>query len=285
VTAHLSRSTSVATEQEATATLPGGDLSYVVRRTPRARRLRLVVHPGRGLVVTLPPASSRGWAHADAMIEAFLVEREPWIRRHLDHHAATRARLAARPAIGSGREILYLGSAHSVRVEPAPAGARATRVSRVGGDHGDELVVERVPRDHRPTAAILEAWFRGRAREAISLALQRRGPGIGVVPGPIAIRDTTSRWGSCSRSGALSFSWRLILAPPPALESVAVHELCHLRIFGHGPAFQQLLATHAPDHTRWRRWLRQHAAELHAALDDPDPPALDRRYTSIFLDS
>ena len=162
----------------------------------------------------------------------------------------------------------YLGIPHRVRVEPAPAGVRATRVSRVGGDDGDELLVERFPRDRRPTVAILEAWLRGRARDAITAAIGRQAPAIGVHAGQITIRDTTSRWGSCSRSGALSFSWRLILAPPQALESVVVHELCHLVMFGHGPAFQRLLATHAPDHTRWRRWLRQHATELHAALDE-----------------
>jgi predicted metal-dependent hydrolase len=275
VTVSTGRSMAVASEQPATARLPGGDLPYLLRRTPRARRLRVVVHPDRGLVVTVPPASSRGWAHPDAMIRAFLVEREPWIRRHLDRAAVTRARLAARPALGAGREILYLGSPHRVHVAPAAVGARVTRIVRVGADDGDELVVERLARDQRPTAAILEGWLRARAREAIALEVARRAPAMSVRPGRITIRDTTSRWGSCSRSGALSFSWRLILAPPPALQSVVAHELCHLRQFGHGPAFKTLLAAQAPDHARWRRWLRQHATELHATLDEvaPEPAA------------
>ena len=87
------------------------------------------------------------------------------------------------------------------------------------------------------------------------------------MPRSVTIRDTTSRWGSCSRRGALSFSWRLILAPPAALDAVAAHELCHLRVFGHSPAFWALLETRVPDHAAWRRWLRRHAPELHAALD------------------
>jgi predicted metal-dependent hydrolase len=271
VTARHSRSAADLSEHTVTARLPGGDLTYVLRRSSRAQRLRLVVHPDRGLVVTLPPASSRGWARPDATVEAFLVEREPWIRRHLDRHAATRERLAARPPLTAGREILYLGVPHRVRVGAAPARARASRISRVGGDEEDELLLERIPRDRRPIAVLLEAWLRTRAREAVVLAVQRRSPAIGVAPGRLVIRDTTSRWGSCSRSGSMSFSWRLVLAPPPALESVVVHELCHLRVFGHGPAFQRLLATHAPDHAHWRRWLRQHSAELHAMLEDRDP--------------
>lgn len=271
MTTHVTRSVALVTEREVTARLPGGELTYVLRRTPRARRLRLVVHPDRGLVVTLPPASSRGWANPDAVVEAFLVEREPWIRRHLDRHAVTREQLAARPPLTAGREILYLGVPHRVRLGSAPVGARATSVSRVGGDGGDELVVERVARDRRPAARVLETWLRGRARESITRSLRHRSSAIGAHPGRVVIRDTTSRWGSCSQAGSMSFSWRLILAPPPALESVVIHELCHLRVFGHGPAFQQLLALHAPDHAHWRRWLRWHAAELHAMLEDPDP--------------
>jgi predicted metal-dependent hydrolase len=61
-------------------------------------------------------------------------------------------------------------------------------------------------------------------------------------------------------------AWRLVLAPPAVLETVVVHELCHLRVFGHGPRFWALVATRIPDHAVHRRWLRTHAAELHAAL-------------------
>lgn len=63
------------------------------------------------------------------------------------------------------------------------------------------------------------------------------------------------------------FSWRLILAPPEALETVVVHELAHLRVFGHGLRFWNLVASRRPDHLTWRRWLRSHSLELHAALD------------------
>ncbi len=132
-------------------------------------------------------------------------------------------------------------------------------MSRVGGDEDDELLVERTARERRDTATILEAWFRARARQLIDAAVLRHADALGVTPRSITIRDTTSRWGSCSRRGALSFSWRLVLAPPPALEAVVAHELCHLRVFGHSRAFWALLETRVPDHAAWRRWLRTHA--------------------------
>ena len=257
----------VVVESAATTRLPGGDLAYVMRRSPRARRLRITIHPERGVVVTLPPATSRGWARPQAIVDGFLAEREPWIRRHLERQQVALARLGARPSLDDGRLVPYLGQPHRVRVADAPPRSRASRVSRVGGDEGDELLVERVARDARPTAAILDAWFRARARAALLVALELHAPDLGVTPRRITIRDTTSRWGSCSRSGALSFSWRLVLAPPEALEAVAAHELCHLRVFGHGPRFRTLLASRVPRYAEWRRWLRRHAPELHAALD------------------
>jgi predicted metal-dependent hydrolase len=256
-----------ATESAHVARLPGGDLPYTLRRSPRASRLRVVIHPERGVVVTLPAATRRGWSRADGLVVDFLAEREAWLRRHLDRQAAARTRLLGRPSLDEGRLVPYRGDPHRVRVVPAPAGTRRSRVSRVGAEDGDELLVERAARDHRSTAAILEAWFRVRARADLDQAIARHAPALAVTPARITVRDTTSRWGSCSRKGNLSFSWRLVLAPPQALETVAAHELCHLRVFGHGPRFRSLLAGCVAEHAEWRRWLRHHAPELHAALD------------------
>jgi predicted metal-dependent hydrolase len=254
------------TETPALARLPGGDLPYLLRRSPRATRLRGTIHPERGVFVTVPSSTRRGWSRPDA-VSGFLAEREPWLRRHLARQAATRGILEARPALDDGRLVPYRGAPHRVRVVPAAAGVRASRVARVGGDEGDELVVERTAHDRRATAAILEAWFRARARADLQRAIERHAPALGVHPSSVTIRDTTTRWGSCSRRGALSFSWRLVLAPPEALDAVAAHELCHLRVFGHGERFWTLLASRVPEHAAWRRWLRAHAPELHAALD------------------
>jgi predicted metal-dependent hydrolase len=262
----MPRSQDQVVETDRLARLPGGDLPYVLRRSPRARRLRVTIHPERGVVVSLPPTSRRGWVRSDELVHGFLAEREAWIRRHLGRQEAVRARLDDRPPLEDGRVVPFLGLPHRVRVVAAPAGVRASRVSRVGGDEGDELLVERVSRDARPTADVLERWFRARARVAVEEALGRHSSALGVHATSVTIRDTTSRWGSCSRRGALSFSWRLVLAPPEALDAVAAHEACHLRVFGHGPRFWALLASRVPDHAAWRTWLRRHAPELHAAL-------------------
>ena len=75
---------------------------YILRRSTRSRRLRITIDPTAGLVVTVPVATRRGWAHPERMIDAFLREREPWIRRHLDAQARQRAELAARGGLADG---------------------------------------------------------------------------------------------------------------------------------------------------------------------------------------
>jgi predicted metal-dependent hydrolase len=255
-----------AVETPSRASLPGGDLDYTLRRSSRARRLRVTVDPRRGVIATVPGIRIPE-ARARALVEPFLAEREPWLRRHVARQAATAARIAAAGPIRDGSLLRYRGEPHRVRVVAGSPGSRRSRVERVGGDDEDQLVVTLAGTERRPLAAILEAWLRVRARDALDAAIARQAPTLRVTPARVTVRDTRSRWGSASRAGRLSFSWRLVLAPPMVLETVAVHELAHLRVFGHGPGFWALVAGRIPDHVAHRRWLRTHAAELHAALD------------------
>ena len=246
--------------------LPGGSLDYTLRRSPRARTLRVLVHPERGVVVTIPATTRRGWGAPERHVESFLGEREPWLRRHLARQARDRADLAAWGGLRDGATLRYRGDLHRLRIEPAQPGGRRSSVERVGGLEEDELIVRLATPDRRSTAALLEAWFKPRARAAIERDIARHASAMAVTPISIGIRDQRTRWGSASRKGRLSFSWRLILAPPEALETVVIHELAHLRVFGHGPSFWALVAARRPDHATWRRWLHDHSHELHGAL-------------------
>ncbi len=246
---------------------------YVLRRSARSRRLRITIDPEHGLVVTVPLATRRGWAHPERMIDAFLREREPWIRRHLDAQAHQRAELEARGGLADGAVVRYLGELHRLRVTAATGGRRST-VGRVVALGGPELHVRLLARDRDRAERVLETWFREQARFVIDATIADHAAALGVEPAVVAIRDPRSRWGSASRQGRLMFSWRLVLAPPEALETVVVHELAHLRVFGHGPRFWAVVASRRPDHIAWRRWLRTHSLELHGALASPSGQAL-----------
>jgi hypothetical protein len=225
----------------------------------------VTIDPRRGVIATVPGVRTSE-ARARALVEPFLAEREAWLRRHVARHAAAAAGIAAAGPLRDGSLLRYRGEPHRVCVIAGSPGSRRSRVERVGGDDEDQLVVTLASTERRPLATVLEAWMRVRARDALEAAIARHAPALGVTPARVTVRDTRSRWGSASRAGRLSFSWRLVLAPPGVLETVAVHELAHLRVFGHGPGFWAVVAGRIPDHAAQRRWLRAHAAELHAAL-------------------
>lgn len=248
--------------------LAGGVLAYLVRRSPRARRLRVTLDPRQGVIVTVPGSAPRGRSRPEPAIEAFLADRERWIRRHLDRYARERAELAARGGVTNGASIRFRGDLHRLRILADPqAGTPRTTVTRVGGPEGDELVVRLATGERRPIETILRDALVARARMAIQREIERHASALDVRPVEVGIRDPRTRWGSASRAGRLSFSWRLVLAPPEALETVVVHELAHLRVFGHGPRFWSVVASRRPDHATWRRWLRDHSVELHGALE------------------
>jgi predicted metal-dependent hydrolase len=261
------RSSGGAFEAPAIADLPGGPIPYMLRHSPRARGVRVVLHPDRGVVVTVP-ATRAGQRDGERRAVAFLAEREPWLRRHLGRQALLVAELAARGGATDGGTIPFRGRLHSIRVVPAVSGIRRSDVAAFP----DELVIHRVAADRHSEASILERWLREIARESIESAVVAHAESMRVAPNTVTLRDPRTRWGSASRTGRLSFSWRLVLAPPEALETVVVHELAHLRVFGHGPKFWALVASRRPDHRVWRRWLHDHSTELHTALDPPSSP-------------
>jgi predicted metal-dependent hydrolase len=248
-------------EAPAIAELPGGPLPYMLRRSPRARSVRVVIHPDRGVVVTLP-ATRSAIRDGERQATAFLADREAWLRRHLARQAQVEATIASRGGARDGGAIPFRGRLHRVRVVPAVSGIRRSDVI----PFDDELVIHRAPADRRSEAAILEGWLKHEARGIIEDVVAAHATALGVRPSGITLRDPRTRWGSASKAGRLSFSWRLILAPAEALETVVCHELAHLRVFGHGPRFWSIVASRRPDHRTWRRWLHDHATELHRAL-------------------
>jgi predicted metal-dependent hydrolase len=227
--------------------------------------MRLTIDPRHVAVVTVPARAARSKSDAERLAQSFVADRESWLRRHLDRQSKQLAGLAALGPLRNGATFTYRGVAHTVRVEAA-SGRHRTTVGREGGEFGDELVIRLSGSERRGLNAIVEAWLRSQARAAIEREIARHAKPMAVAPLAVTIRDARTRWGSCSRTRRLSFSWRLVLAPPEALETVVVHELAHLRVFGHGPAFWAIVASRRPDHRVWRRWLRDHAVELHGAL-------------------
>ena len=171
----------------------------------------------------------------------------------------TEARLEANRRahpVTDGSPILIGGERCTLRLRQ---GAR-----RAGRRIGDEyhLTLPRPDSDPDVRAAI-RATLSAVALERIRARLDFFAPRLGVVPGRVAIRDQKSRWGSCSRKGNLNFNWKLVMAPPQALDYVVVHELCHLHEFNHSPRFWALVESQLPDYAVWKKWLKTHTEDLY----------------------
>ena len=214
------------------------DLTYQVRRSDRARRVRVTVDATRGVEVVLPRRA------AEREAAAAIRELRPWIERRVAELARAQATVAAR-----GETVPYLGRSLALVSQPG-----RTRVTR----RDEELFVP-AGQGLRPA---LERWYRRSAREEISPRLDRACAMAGTSYSRLTIRGQRTRWASCSRNGAMSFNWRLLLAPEPVLDYVVWHEVCHLEVMDHSPRFWRLLADRSPGYREQLRWLRAHGATL-----------------------
>lgn len=215
-------------------------VDVAIRRSPRARRIQIRVAPVGGAVeLVLPPGATR----ADGL--AFLKAKEGWI-------AERTANALSRVPFEDGAILPFLGGALTVRrAGEGRAGARRD---------GDTLLVSGRPEDVPPR---VEAWLRRAARAEIEPRVREKAARLGKPHGRIALRDTTSRWGSCSSKGNLGFSWRLVMAPREVLDYVVAHEVAHLAEHNHGKRFWAHVARLCDDPESSRKWLRRNGAALH----------------------
>ena len=212
-------------------------IPYAIRRSPRARRVRVTVHPDASVEVVLPArAAEREAAKA-------VQELGPWIERRLQ--ALSRASDELRRTPGT---VPYLGE----ELWLVPQRGR-TRVHR----RGDELLVP----DGDPVPA-LERWYRTQARKEVAPRLDAACERAGTAYTRLTIRGQRTRWASCSSNGAMSFNWRLLLGPEEVLDYVVWHEACHLKVMDHSPRFWALLESRAPDWRVYARWLRRYGSTL-----------------------
>ena len=225
-----------------TVTVGGREIAYELARRSRMRMIRLTV-TGTGLRVSCPPGVPL------REVEQAIRSKERWLLRQaalLDSSPPPPLRDGdALPLLG-GRVELRLGTGdRSAWTFRRKEGRLAVRIAE-GAD----------------VDAVVEDWYRSVALRHLGALVARRARCM-TVPVPfVTVRDPRSRWGSCSARGALSLSWRLVMAPPRVGEYVVVHELAHLVEMSHSPAFWAVVERAMPGHRAERDWLRRHGPEL-----------------------
>jgi len=220
--------------------------TYLVRlrRNRSARRYTLRIHAAtREVLLTMPLRGSL----ADA--KAFAQRNGGWIATRL-------GRLPEAAPFVDGAIVPLRGRPHRIVHRP---GARGTVWTETVDGEALVCVAGGLPHIPRRVADYLKR----EARRDFDAASRRYARALGAAVARVTVRDTSSRWGSCSATGALSFSWRLILAPPHVLDYLAAHEAAHLVELSHAPRFWRIVRRICPEMDRAKAWLDAHGADLH----------------------
>jgi predicted metal-dependent hydrolase len=220
-------------------------MPLTIRQNERATRITLRIEPGgRALKMTIP----RGLAKRE--VNAFLDRHQGWLLTKL-------ARFSDETKLGHGGEITLRGIPH--------------RIHHTGNLRGLTEVVER---DGRPVLSVsglpehlgrrLATFLKKEARRDLERLVAYHAGSIRASVSSISMKDTRSRWGSCSSGGNLSFSWRIVMAPPIVIDYLAAHEVAHLKEMNHGPRFWALCRRLCPHMEEAKTWLKRHGSHLHA---------------------
>ena len=211
-----------------------------IRVSPRARRVGLRINAAEHTVELVLP---RGVSPSTGL--RFLAAKRGWIEARLEA-------LPQQVPFVEGAVVPVLGVFHRIRCDFDPM---APPVRIIDGEI-------RVRSDPLRLAGRVRAHLVARAQAEISRRAHRLAARIGREVARVSVRDTRSRWGSCSGQGNLSFSWRLIFAPEPVLEYVVAHEVSHLAEMNHGPRFWRLVESLTPNSAAPRAWLKRHRNRL-----------------------
>ncbi|NWG15221.1 MAG: M48 family metallopeptidase [Chloroflexi bacterium] len=235
--------------------LGGQKIAYSVRESARSRTIRLKISARGGLEVVIPAGAPLG----EKDVEALLLSRGGWILNH--YRQAQTTAPAPERRYASGETVLYQGRPVTLDVSLKANGRRAS----VALD-GDLLRVRLPASLEQPQAeaarAALESWYRAQAKACIPARAAELGDQFGFQFKRVTIKGQSTRWGSCSSKGNLNFNWRLMMAPPAALDYVIIHELCHLKEMNHSRRFWSLVGRFCPDYKTWVKWLKANGDRL-----------------------
>ncbi|MDY8109083.1 SprT family zinc-dependent metalloprotease [Fulvimarina sp. 2208YS6-2-32] len=210
------------------------------RENARAKRLILRIAPDGGAVVTVPPRTS------GKTLTDFVDRHRGWI--------AERAGGRRTPLLIENGAIIPV---RGERVRLSCLGGR--RVPRLDAEAG-ELSIGGLP-EHFPRR--VADYLKKEARTDLTAAVARHAETVGLQPKALTLKDTVSRWGSCTMDRRLSFSWRIVMAPPRVLDYLAAHEVAHFVEMNHSPAFWAVCRSLCPDMDEGRAWLKANGASLH----------------------
>jgi predicted metal-dependent hydrolase len=209
----------------------------------RAKRISIRIDVMEGCAVLVRPKRA-----TDAAVGAFLHKQRFWIEKHL-------AQLPDRAVVGDGAQLDLLGRSYTLHAVPDAKRGVWKDQATIHVSGSPDHMVRRV-RD----------FIKDEAKAAFTVWARDYAARLGVNVARVGVRDTTTRWGSCTKVGHLSLSWRLALAPEAVARYVVAHEVSHLRHMNHSPAFWRTVESICPGMKNAREWLRRNGASLYRML-------------------
>lgn len=224
-----------------------------IRRSPRAKRLRLLVKPGL-IELVVPPTAQ------ESVALAFLDRHRAWAEDKLLELNAKARQAPIVPSFTASPTLPWRGKELPLHIHEDPGGKirvnvdeESVRISLPAGlgESRDEIALR-----------AFYAWTRRWLRSRVAHLAERHAPRYGLQPRDIRIKSMKTRWGSCGPRNDININWLLALAPESVLEYVVVHEICHIRERNHSPAFWALVGKHLPQYLEERHWVKRHGGEL-----------------------
>jgi predicted metal-dependent hydrolase len=241
----------------------------IERSHPKARHIRISISAVGEVLLTIPQRATKAEARA------FLVSRLDWVQEQLATLKSQAPRATTWALRWNGEDVLPL---RGVELPLLWSRASVARIQvRLGADKIEVFAANESTAAQR--LRVLKLTLMREARLEAEDLLNFEAHRLGLQWRSLRVGDPKSQWGSCTREGDISLSWRLLLAPPAVFRYVVIHELCHLPHPDHSPRFWALVARQMPDSLNHRDWLKRHGAGLHrwlpAATDTPPPAQPD----------
>lgn len=231
------------------ASIDGRAITYTVKRSLRAKHVRLEVRPQTGLTVVVPHS------YKIEQLPGLLKSKERWITNNLARCSHSQY-LSAQKELRSGDTIPYLGRDLELVKGKNHSGIGSVTIE------GNTLAVSPGLFKNGILELALEQWYRTEAAKLINNRADKLSSQMGINYKRIVIRGQKTRWGSCSHRKNLNFNWKLIMAPESVIDYVIIHELTHLKEMSHSKRFWELVSQYCPRWREYKKWLKQHEADL-----------------------
>lgn len=235
------------------------EIAYLIRRSQRAKKMRIIVMPEKVEVVAPVKQSERS-------IREFVQSQQAWINQaQLKVTRQQETVISLAPSkYAHGVKVPYQGRELCLSVKPA-------NYKNIKIKLDQELLVY-VPNNLSESVhseqirAALKQWCQQQALYQVKKLVEKHAPTRQLFPRSVKVKTQKSRWGSCGVKNDIYLNWLLILAPPEVLEYVVVHEICHIQERNHSVAFWCLVGEHMPDYQQHRQWLKRHGRSLMLGL-------------------